>query len=71
MSAHIKIDPPLKCEFLDTCDNLASRAIIWKSSHVPTRWIMMPVCLACFSAAVMEHGSTPPEMKQLTLQETQ
>jgi hypothetical protein len=47
----IAIDPPLVCQYLPECTNRASQALIWTNELQPIRWVMMPVCVHCLSAA--------------------
>jgi len=50
-ATHITIYPPLTCQYLPECTNLATDALIWTNEIMPIRWVMMPVCPGCMSAA--------------------
>lgn len=49
----ITMEGQMKCEYLlSDCPRLTNKAIIWQHELVPNRWIMMPVCPDCFTAAM-------------------
>lgn len=71
MSKLISIDPPLLCQFLVNCPNPTGKAIVWAHSDLgqPVRWIMMPVCDNCLSAAKAAYkvnAQSPPSAPSLT-----
>lgn len=61
----ISINPGLTCQYTTYCQNISTKAIIYTNGLPLIRWIMMPVCPQCLSAAIaMWDPKTPMEDNQ-------